>query len=263
MLTHDQRTFWDDNGYVVVEDVLSPARVAEVADALEHQLIIEGDQAGAEGSANPGVRRLCNLVTKGPVFEGLATEPIVLAMAAEVIGDAVHWQAMNFHDPLPGDPRPHQPIHADRSFFANCTAYLNVIWVIDAMTPENGAPRVVPGSHKGPWPLDLADADAPVPGEVNVTAPAGAAVFVHGDTWHGGRANATTTPRRVIHLGFANPGTAPQYKMAEKFDAAARARLGPHARLIPGPLADYGLSDDPTKGLSLYEVIDDADPGMR
>ena len=127
-------------------------RLAALREALEKRYDLEGEKAGTEGSTPPGVRRLCNLMGKGRVFEELAIEPIALEMARLVIGEDMRWQAMNFHDPMPGDPRPIQAIHADRSFFKNCTAYLNVVWALDDMTEENGATRLVPGSHKNPGP---------------------------------------------------------------------------------------------------------------
>ena len=255
MISRAQTDFWEANGYLIVEGVLSPERLDALRDALEARLKLEGDAAGSEGSANPGVRRLCNLFSKGPEMEGLATEPIALEMARLTIGHEVRWQAMNFHDPLPGDTQAHQFIHADRSFFPNCQGYMNVVWAIDAMTMENGATRLVPGSHKKPWPLDTAAGEAAIDGEIFVECSAGTAVFVHGDTWHGGRVNHTAAPRRVIHLGYSCPNTAPQYGIAEAITAETRRRLGEHCRLIPGTLAAFGLTDDPTRGKPIRRII--------
>lgn len=255
MISDEQNSLWQKNGYLIVEGVLSERRLGEVRDALEERYELEGDNAGSEGSANPGVRRLCNLFSKGRPFEALGTEPIVLEMARQTIGEEIRWQAMNFHDPLPGDSRPHQPIHADRSFFANCRGYMNVVWAIDEMTDENGATRLVPGSHEQPWPLDLADASNPVPGEIFVACPAGTAIFVHGDTWHGGRVNHTTASRRVIHLGFACPNTAPQYEIARTIAPETRQRLGPLAELIPATVESFGYEGDPTRGKSPNDIL--------
>ncbi len=254
MISAAQREFWDENGYLIVEGVLSQPRLEAVRAALEARFAEEGDAAGSEGSDNPGVRRLCNLFSKGQVFEELGTEPIALEMAHMVIGDDIRWQAMNFHDPLPHDPRCHQTIHADRAFFPMAAAYLNVIWVLDDMTAENGATRLVPGSHKRPWPLDLDDPKAPVPGEIFAECPAGSVVFVHGDTWHGGRANYTDSLRRAIHMGFACPATPPQYELGGAISDETRNRLGAHAALIPKTLAEFGL-EQTTQGHSIDSIL--------
>ncbi|NKB69087.1 MAG: hypothetical protein GKR89_18620 [Candidatus Latescibacteria bacterium] len=239
-ITAQQWDFFQEHGYLIVENVLSAQRLEIVRKTLEKRYTMEGAQAGSEGSDIQGVRRLCNLFGKGQPLEELAIEPIVLEMARRAIGDDMRWQAMNFHDPVPGDPRPHQAMHADRSFFANCTAYFNVVWAIDAMTEQNGATRLVPGSHRRPFPGDVvADPKETVEGEIYAVCPAGSAIFLHGDTWHGGRANYSTSTRRALHLGFSCPNTKPQYEVAGNLTADIRQRLGKHCALIPASLDTF------------------------
>lgn len=259
MLTPEQRDFYLRNGYLIVENILSRQRLSRLRQALEEIYAMEGDDAGSEGVDNPGVRRLCNLIGKSRALEELATEPIALEVARLTIGDDIRWQAMNFHDPIPGDPVAHQAIHADRSFFPNCTGYITIAWAIDAMTEQNGATRVVPGSHKKPWPREiLADPREPVEGEIYASCAAGSAVFLHGDVWHGGRANRSASSRRVIHLGFSCPNTAPQYEIADTLTAETRQRLGRHCVLIPDSLPAFGLAGSQFKGKNVDMVMDNA-----
>ena len=246
MIARALKDFYLEYGYLIVENILPVVRLEEVRDALEERYMLEGNQAGSEGSINPGVRRLCNLFSKGRVWEEIAVEPMVLEMAKLTIGDDIRWQAMNFHDPVPGESEAHQAIHVDRWFFPNCTRYLNACWVIDDMTMENGATRIVPGSHKGPWPRDVLDdkgTRAVIDGEIYTECAAGSVVFCHGDVWHGGRANYSQSTRRVIHMGFACPNTAPQYEIAGALSSEIRERLGDHCALIPGTLESFGLSE--------------------
>ena len=234
MIHHGQWDHFEVYGYLILESLLPPPRLAALRRALEERYTQEGPNAGSEGSNIQGVRRLCNLFGKGRPFEELAVEPVFLEAARRAVGADCRWQAMNFHDPVPGDPRPHQPLHADRSFFPDCKAYLNVVIAVDAMTPDNGATRLVPGSHKRPFPKDLlADPKEAVEDEIYVTCPAGSAILLHGDCWHGGRANASDTTRRALHLGYACPATAPQYDIAGALSAETRQRLGTHCALIP------------------------------
>lgn len=240
MISTQQWDFFLENGYLIVENVLSAQRLDALRETLEKRYALEGDLAGSEGSNIQGVRRLCNLFGKGRAFEELATEPIALEMAKRAIGNNMRWQAMNFHDPIPGDPRPHQAMHADRSFFKNCTAYFNVVWAIDDLTEQNGATRLVPGSHQKPWPKDvLTDAKEAVASEIYAICPAGTAIFLHGDVWHGGRANQSTSHRRVIHQGYACPNTAPQYEIADSLTPDIRQRLGIHCAHIPNTLISF------------------------
>lgn len=92
-----QWDFFLEHGYLIVEDVLSEQRLRELIETLEARYTLEGDRAGSEGSSPQGVRRLCNLFSKGRALEELAVEPIALEAAKRAIGDDFRWQAMNFH----------------------------------------------------------------------------------------------------------------------------------------------------------------------
>ncbi|CAN5908461.1 hypothetical protein BH24BAC1_BH24BAC1_36740 [soil metagenome] len=77
----------------------------------------------------------------------------------------------------------------------------NSIWLLDDFSRENGATRIVPGSHlKGSLPQDeLEDPFAPHPDEIVIEAPAGSVFIFNSHAWHGGTTNLTAAPRRAIH----------------------------------------------------------------
>ena len=63
----------------------------------------------------------------------------------------------------------------------------NSIWMLDEFTPENGATRVLPGSHlTGRTTTVLADASAPQPGEVLVQGEQGSVCVFSSHLFHGG-----------------------------------------------------------------------------
>ena len=69
VITRAERNFYLENGYLIVEGMLSTGKLEKVRDTVEKRYVLEGSQAGSEGSINPGVRRLCNLFSKGPIWE--------------------------------------------------------------------------------------------------------------------------------------------------------------------------------------------------
>ncbi len=73
--------------------------------------------------------------------------------------------------------------------------------MLDGFTPENGAIRAVPGSHR--WrklPQEvLQDPSATHPDEALVTGKAGSVVIMNAHTWHGGTTNHTEHLRRALH----------------------------------------------------------------
>lgn len=247
---------YERDGFVTLPGFLSREATAELRNATEQLFASEGTD-GLGAYAAPSCRRLGNLFDKGRCFEQLACDPLLVAFARHTIGaDGCRWQAFNAHDPRPRQPDARQPVHADRSFFPGCTAYVNIILALDDFTPTNGAPRVVPrsrsiqGDNSGAWPA--ADSDSallePVAGETRILCAAGAAIICHGDTWHGGMENWSDVPRRALHLGFSCPATRPQYEITAECSAAMRERVAARglAALLPQPLAsfDSGLPPD-------------------
>jgi len=74
-----------------------------------------------------------------------------------------------------------------------------VLYALSDFTAENGATRVVPGSHL--WPASRKPQEHEV---VAAEMPAGSAIYYLGKTLHGGGPNLTTdTMRRALFLGFS------------------------------------------------------------
>ena len=259
MISNSKKEYFLENGFCILENVISRSRLIKICNALEELIIVEGEHAGSEGADHSNsVRRLCNLFTKGKVFEDIGIEPISLEFARLVIGNDIRLQAMNFHDPVPGEKEAHQSLHADRSFFPNSKAYINVCWVLDEMTYENGATRIVPGSQNGQWPKDTLNDDesfGTLNNEIYAECPAGSLIFIHGDTWHGGRANFSNSTRRVIHVGYACPNTPPQQDISSTITKAAKIRLGEKCSLLPYSLKSFGLDNNWLSKSTIEKVI--------
>ena len=92
---------------------------------------------------------------------------------------------------------------------------VNVLWMLDHFSEENGGTRLVPGSHLlGRQP----DADAE---SIAATAPAGTALLVDGRTWHGTGANRSDGERRAILTTFC----APQFRPQENYTVGTRPEV--------------------------------------
>jgi hypothetical protein len=92
-------------------------------------------------------------------------------------------------------PRPHPELQL-----------ATVIAFVD-FTRENGATRVVPGSHRWPdrqmLPAEQMTQEPPLPEQIAYAEmPAGSAVVYTGGTIHAGGANSTDIPRRGAHMSY-------------------------------------------------------------
>jgi ectoine hydroxylase-related dioxygenase (phytanoyl-CoA dioxygenase family) len=192
----------DERGFVVFERFLDSETLQGLRRRVEELFAVEGENAGSEFRQEPHARRLANLVDKGAVFEKVFASPPVLEAVALVLGPQFKLSSLNARSADPFSPEA-QPLHCDAGSLPDDRGYCvcNTIWLLDDFTPENGATRIVPGSHK--WrklpQQALADPAAPHPDEILVLAPAGSVVVMNTHAWHGGTANRTATPRRALH----------------------------------------------------------------
>jgi ectoine hydroxylase-related dioxygenase (phytanoyl-CoA dioxygenase family) len=110
----------------------------------------------------------------------------------------------------------------------------NSVWLLDDFTPDNGATRVVPGSHRLTVSVRDAmdDTSAPHPDEVKLTAPAGTVVVFNSHLWHGGTLNRAGRPRRALHSYFTRRANGQQLDQRRYIRPETLARLSPAARFI-------------------------------
>ena len=196
-LSSKEKDFLDVNGYLPLENILTQEQITNMIRRLDELAELEGEDAGKELHQEGGTIRVSNLVNKGPMFEIGFSHPRVLAAIHHVIGPRFKLSSLDCRMALPGQG--HQAFHADwRSGVEPGDYYVcNSMWLLDDFTVENGATRVVPGSHRsGKHPKDaLEDAGEKHPQEVQLIAPSGTVIVFNSHLWHAGGLNQTDSPR--------------------------------------------------------------------
>jgi ectoine hydroxylase-related dioxygenase (phytanoyl-CoA dioxygenase family) len=194
----------DEEGYLLLPDFLPVELLARLRQRVDELFAEEGAAAGSEFKQEPGCRRLANLVDKGEVFHAVVGHPQALAYVRQVLGPEIKLSSLNARAADPGGGV--QPLHADMAAIADARGYwvCNTVWLLDDYTPDNGALRLVPGSHRwGKLPQEaLADPRADHPGQVLVTGRAGSVVVLNAHVWHAGTANRAQRPRVSLHAFY-------------------------------------------------------------
>jgi ectoine hydroxylase-related dioxygenase (phytanoyl-CoA dioxygenase family) len=233
-LTADERARLDADGFLALPGILSPAQIEAITARLAALLEDEGEQAGTEVHQEAGTDRLSDLVNKDPLFEICFTHPRVLAGIAHVLNHDLKLSSLNSRAALPGQGL--QALHADWSGpVAPGDFYVcNSIWLLDDFTEENGATRVVPGTHlSGQMAREaMTDPKAAHPREQKLLAPAGTVVIFNSHVWHGGTLNRTDRPRRALHSYFCRRDQPQQLDQRKYIRPETYQRLSEAARYI-------------------------------
>src|SRR5712692_4627849 len=231
----DHRRQLDEQGFVRLEGFIAPERRSRLSDRIEALFASEADEAGAEFRREAGARRLANLVDKGEVFVDCILDPAVLEHVGHVLGPRFKLSSLNARSANPHSEES-QPLHVDAGALPDERGYwvCNTVWLLDDFTTDNGALRVVPGSHRsGRRPQDaLADPERPHPDEVLVTGRAGDLVVMNSHLWHGGTANRTDRPRLALHAFYCRWDKPQQQHQKALLRPETQAALPAAARLL-------------------------------
>ena len=164
-LSAEQRQFWDDNGYLVLKNVLSSDQVAEVlalidnewsdrADNRHHVDVLSGpddsktfEMKDTVPEHRKEVYKLNNLFIHRALIRSTAFSPRIKAALEEILdGDPMICNSLNF------ERGSQQPFHLDTWYMPppvdNMMVAANI--ALDPMNADNGPFVYYPGSHKIP-----------------------------------------------------------------------------------------------------------------
>jgi ectoine hydroxylase-related dioxygenase (phytanoyl-CoA dioxygenase family) len=260
MLSPEDVATYRRDGFIVVEDVLDAAQLAEarrvVAEFIEkadevtsHTDVYDlepGHRAGA-----PRVRRIKTPHKHHPFFWELAKSPRLVSILQKLLGPGVrlHGSKINLKAPHIGSP---VEWHQDWAFYPHTNDDILAVGVmLDDCTVENGAMLVLPDTHRGPvydhhadgffcGAMDPTATRLDFATGVPVTGKAGSMSFHHVRAVHGSAQNLSDKPRVLLLYEFA---AADAWPLSGVSDLAAF-----DARLVAGdPTIAPRLADVPVR----------------
>lgn len=279
VLNGDQVGFYEENGYLVLENRLDAGMIeavrAEIArlEQFAVGMTESDDRIDLEDSHRPDdprVRRIKLPHTQSRLFNELLHSDTILAPVRDLIGPdlRLHTTKLNMKSAGYGAAI---EWHQDFAFYPHTNDdVLAVALIIDDMKLENGPLMVFPGSHKGPIHdhhddgvfaggmnmkqsgLDPADA-------VPLTGPAGSISIHHARIVHGSAQNLSDSPRRLMFFevmaadAFPVMGGMTRFEDIEAYDELMLCGV---PTLAPR-LADVPIripQPQPDRNRSIYEI---------
>lgn len=270
MLDESQIGFYQENGYLVVENLLGQKELDEIRGVIAKLRLqaahLTGsdarfDVASGHSAATPKLRRVKDPVLQDPVFDRLMRSDKLLDIVAPLVGGSVRFDhsKLNFK---PAGGKAGIEWHQDWAFYPHTNDDLLAVGVmIEDCVQENGPLQVIPGSHKGPL-YDHHSAGVFAGGvqpevlgsdlgrAVSLTAPAGSISIHHVRTLHASGENRSDRERPLLLFSYAAVDTFPVFDSydLEEFDTRilrGERCLAPRMEAVPVriPLPRAATSD--------------------
>ncbi len=189
-------------GCAIVERAVAPALLDQARAELKPWL--EATPVGQDEFSGRRTRRTGGLIARSETCRDLVMYPLVLDAVGKFLAHVTSYRLHLTQVIAIGPDEPAQTIHRDQwafDFFpfpADYEVQCNTIWAMTDFTEENGATRVVPGSHKWEDRLEVT-AEQTVPAEM----PAGSILFYTGKIYHGGGPNRSRATRYGLNITYA------------------------------------------------------------
>lgn len=195
----------DRDGCVIVTGLLPPQKMDTVAAELEPHISRTPDCEGHFWGWS--TRRCGGLLKKAPSTQGLVTQNLIIGAADRILGEHCDRIQLNLSQAIrihPGEKE--QVLHMDDEGFPvngkGMELIVNALWAVDDFTEQNGATRVVLGSHK--VPLNSPEERFPDPSQIEYAEmERGSVLLYRSSLLHGGGANRSNAPRTGIAFGYS------------------------------------------------------------
>ena len=263
----------DRDGGVIVEGLLSPDVIDRVNADMEDAVAAVDPHAELFNPVlnafhGPFTRQVSGVAGISPTFAtDVMMHPVLLALCDRILLPSCARYQLNLGHLLQRGPgSDEQWLHRDELVWSDVPRphpelqLASVIALVD-FTRENGATRVVPGSHRAddrwlPPPEQMAG-PRPDPDELAYAEmPAGSAVIYVGGTIHAGGANTTDIQRRGAHLSYCLGWLRTEENNYLAVPPAVAAKLPREAQELLG----YAVHDSIGRGGGYLGMVDMHDP---
>lgn len=223
MLSKEQKSFYEDNGYLLVEDVVSPAQLAKLQsityDLIEKsRAITESDEIydldEGHTSQTPRLTRIKLPHKQDPYYWEILKNSGVTQVLNDLLGKdtTLITSKLNTKAPSGGSA---VEWHQDWAFYPHTNDDLLAFGLmLEDVTLDNGPLMVIPGTHKGPLLshknndmfCGAISADDPLfkaEQAVTLSGKAGSMTIHHARTLHGSAPNLSDRNRLILFYEIA------------------------------------------------------------
>lgn len=269
-LTPEQKAFYAENGYLMVENALAPdelSRLQAITAGLieESRNVTESDERfdleAGHSAASPRLSRIKLPHKQDPFFWEIIKNSGVTEVLNDLLGPNTTLLTAKLNTKAPGGGAAVE-WHQDWAFYPHTNDSLLAFGVmLEDVTPENGPLMVIPGSHRGPLLSHHAngvfcgavspdDPEFEVEKAVTLTGKAGSMTVHHARTLHGSAPNMSDRARMILFYECAAADAWPLLGSSSYFHALGQRKFWDdlQERMITGePVLEPRFADVPVR----------------
>ena len=217
-LSKDEINFYNDQGYLLVEDVISENQHKEMLALVDgffekSKMIIENDNIfdleDGHSSDNPRLKRIKQPHQHSQFFWDIIKESKIEGILKDLLGDNVSLKTSKLNTKAPGGGAAVE-WHQDWAFYPHTNDNVLALGLmLNDVDIDNGPLMVIPESHKGPvlshfnngvfcGAIDPDDSDFDMSKAVTLTGKARSMTIHHARTLHGSSPNNSNRDRLVL-----------------------------------------------------------------
>lgn len=210
--TDEQLKAFNDEGYLIVENALAPEMVNALEEVADR---IDAEERAAQALAPHALLSKFRTVIEDDIFLELLDNKKVFPLLWDILGwniqlyishlimyppepadtprirKAAHWH-QDGGRPVPEMERPHPRLSLKVSY-----------WLSDVTHRDNGAMRLIPGSHKLDTRPPQGEAEGDPGGAIDLLVKRGTAVLFDRRMWHSRGRNYSDATRKVLFMGYS------------------------------------------------------------
>lgn len=204
---HELVNQFNDQGYLILKNVLSEEKLRTVTAAVEEVIAQEPDNI---------THNIYNSVERHKEIADLIDNPDVLPLIVGLLGYNIQMNISHLTVRHPNQ----QDLATDTASFidwhqdggplpklANGISplyYLKICYILSDMSePNRGNTKVIPGSHKSPNPPVSRDVNEAIDGEIQICGKPGDAFIFGQNIWHAGAPNRSDFTRKQLFMGYS------------------------------------------------------------
>ncbi|MDT8342791.1 MAG: phytanoyl-CoA dioxygenase family protein [Thermohalobaculum sp.] len=245
MLSPEQKAFYAEHGYLMVENAVTPAELAR-AQAITHDLIersrhvTESNEAydldAGHGPQTPRLTRIKLPHRRDPFFWDLLRHSRITEVLTDLLGPDTTLLTSKLNTKAPGGGAAVE-WHQDWAFYPHTNDDLLAFGLmLEDVTPDNGPLMVIPGTHRGPildhrtngvfcGAIDPEDPLFARDRAVTLTGRAGSMTVHHARLLHGSAPNRSDRARMILFYEIARADAWPILGSNSYFHALGQRRF--------------------------------------